>query len=233
MFFISSILLSGCWTDDVKCCDNVGTEEIAEGLYVERYRTFCAGVFGELTECYLTDSVTFRQKIGSYDEHESFYAKLNRGTVETYNFEFSLFSDTIERKSISRNQLLQIHHTAQNCLHTIPLFGTNSIKCDNDYYPASSYRTDDGNYFSQIQFKCGNNYSNAVYYTDSLNFSIFIGIYQPGSFENIFKVEQKNKDSIEFYNITDKQKTDTVKSVSFSMKELQNGKLIDVCGQKK
>lgn len=68
---ISSILFSGCLTGDTKCCDNVGTKEISKGLYLERYRTFCAGVFGELTECYLTDSATFRQKIGSYDEHES------------------------------------------------------------------------------------------------------------------------------------------------------------------
>lgn len=233
LFFISSIVFSSCLTGDTKCCDYVGTKEIAKGLYIERYRTFCAGVFGELTECYLTDSTTFRQKIGSYDEHESFYAKLIGDTVEAFNFESSLQRDTIERKSITKDQLLQFHHTDKNCIHTTPLFGTNSIKCDNDYYPASSYKTDDGNYISQVQFKCGNDYSNAVFYTDSLKFSIFIGIYQPGSFKNNYSVEQKNRDNFIFYNITDKQKTDTVKFVTFSLTELRKGKLIDVCGQKK
>lgn len=232
-FFISSILFSGCLTGDTKCCDNVGTKEIAKGLYLERYRTFCAGVFGELIECYLTDSSTFRQKIGSYDEHESFYAKLNGETIEAYNFESSLISDTIERKSITRVELLQFHHTDKNCLKTTPLFGTNSIKCDNDYYPASGYKTDNGNYISEVQFRCGNEYLNAVFYTDSLKFSVFVGVYRPGSFENNYSVKQNGKDNFVFYNITNRQKTDTVKFATFPLTELKKGKLIEVCGQKK
>jgi len=233
MFFISSILLSGCLIGDTKCCDNVGTKEIPKGIYMERYRTFCAGVFGELTECYLTDSTTFRQRIGSYDEHESFYAELNGDTVEAYNFESSLLNDTIERKSITKEQLSQFHHTDKNCVKTTPLFGKNSIKCDNDYFSASSYKTDDGNYISQVQFKCGNDYSNAVFYTDSLNFFVFIGVYQPGSFENNYSVEQRNKDNFVFYNIKQSQKTDTVKFATFSLTELRREKLIEVCERKK
>ena len=233
IFFISSILFSSCLTGDTKCCDKVGTKEIAKGLYLERYRTFCAGVFGELTECYLTDSATFRQKIGSYDEHESFYATLNGETLEAYNFESSPLSDTVERKSITKDELFQFHHTDKNRLTTAPLFGINSIKCDNDFYPASAYKTDDGNYISQTQFKCGNDYLNAVFYTDSLKFSVFIGVYQPGSFENNYSVKQKDKDNFIFYNITNRQKTDTVKFATFTLTELKKGKLIEVCGQKK
>jgi len=233
IIFISSILFSGCLTVDTKCCDNVGTKEIAKGLYLERYRTFCAGVFGELTECYLTDSATFRQKIGSHDEQESFYATLNGEIVEAYNFESSFLSDTVERKSITKDELFQFHHADKNCLTTTPLFGINSIKCDSDFYPASAYKTDDGNYISQTQFKCGNDYLNAVFYTDSLQFSIFVGVYQPGSFENNYSVKQKDKDNFIFYNITNIQKTDTVKFATFPPTELKKGKFIEVCGQKK
>ncbi len=233
LFIVSSLLLSGCLSSDTKCCDNIGTNEIAKGLYLERYRTFCAGVFGELTECYLTDSITFRQKIGSYDEHEKFDAKLKGETVEVYNFKSSLLSDTIEQKTIIKSQLFQFHHTDKNCKKTMPLFGTNSIKCDADYYPAGSYKTDDGNYISEVQFKCGNDYSNAVFYTDSINFCVFIGIYKPGSFANNYSVKLKNNSDFIFYNITEIPKTDTVKFATFSLNELRKGKLIEVCGLKK
>jgi hypothetical protein len=233
ILFITSILFSGCLTGNTKCCDNVGTKEIAKALYLERYRTYCAGVFGELTECFLTDSTTFRQKIGSYDEHERFCVTLNGETVDAYNFESSLLSDTVESKSITKDELFQFHHTDKNCLTTTPLLGINSITCDSDFYPASVYKTDDGNYVTETQFKCGNNYLNAVFYTDSLQFSVFVGVYQPGSFENNYSVKRKDKDSFIFYNITNRQKTDTVKFVTFTLTELKKGKLIEVCGQKK
>src|ERR1051326_3613743 len=130
--------LSSCLVGDTKCCDHVSTDTISKGLYIERYRTFCAGVFGELTECYITDSTTFRQNIGSYDEHEFFRVKLNGDRIEAYNLQSGLISDTIEKKTITKADLLKYHHTDKACLSTLPIFGKNTIKCDNDFYPASS-----------------------------------------------------------------------------------------------
>jgi hypothetical protein len=223
-----SFIFSGCLTMDTKCCDHVSTDSISKGLYVERYRTFCAGVFGETTDCYITDSATFRQRIGFYDEHEIFHTKLDGGKIEAYNFKSSLISDTIEKKTISKEELWKYRHTDTNCLSTSPVFGKNTIKCDSDFYPASSYKTDDGYFMTQVQYKCGNDYSNAVFFTDSSNFCIFIGVYIPGSFENNYSV-RRNNNSFDFYNITEKRKIDTVKVQTYMLSDLKKGKLIKVC----
>jgi hypothetical protein len=216
---------------DTKCCDHLDTYAISRGLYVERYRTFCAGVFGELTDCYLTDSTSFRQRIGSYDEHERFSAKLNRNNVEAYNFELALIPDTIDKKSISKEQLWQFHHSDTSLLTTSPLFGRNTIECDDNFYPASSYKTDDGYFMKQVQYKCGNEFLNAVFYTDTQNFCVFIGVYNPGSFENNYSVKRNSAGDFDFYNITERQRVDTVKTEVYRLSELKKGKLISVCKQ--
>jgi hypothetical protein len=177
----------------------------------------------------LTDSTTFRQKIGSYDEHESFVAKLNGEKIEAYNFKSSLIADTIQKRTITKADLWKSHHNDTTCLKTTPIFGTNTIKCDNDFYPASSYKNDEGYYMSQVQYKCGNDYSNAVFYTDSLNFCVFIGVYIPGSFENNYSAKRNTNDSYDFYNVTDIRKVDTVKVETYSLTDLKKGKLIKVC----
>ena len=98
IFLAVVFYFSSCLVGDTKCCEHVGASSISNRLYLERYRTFCAGVFGEITECYLTDSTSFRRKIGSYDEHESFFATLNGNKVEAYNFQSSLIADTTEKE---------------------------------------------------------------------------------------------------------------------------------------
>jgi hypothetical protein len=221
----SSCLLVG----DTKCCEKIETTEISKGIYLERYRIFCAGVFGELAECYLTDTLTFRTKVGSYDEHESFQVIQNGETIEAFNFQSSLLKDTIERKTISQKELFQIHHSDKNCLTTKPLFGINSLKCDTDYYPASSYKTEQGIYHTEIQFKCGNDYKNVIFYTDSLKFCIFVGLYEPGSFENNYSCSKIGSDNFEFYRVNYINKVDTVKRQTFVLSDLKKTKLFKVC----
>ncbi|MFL5742999.1 MAG: hypothetical protein ACJ75B_22460 [Flavisolibacter sp.] len=220
--------LSSCLVGDTKCCDHVSTDTISKGLYIERYRTFCAGVFGDLTECYITDSTTFRQNIGSYDEHEFFRVTLNGDKIEAYNLLSDLTSDTIDKKTITKTDLLKYQHTEKNLLSTSPVFGKNTIKCDDDFYPASSYKTDDGYDMKQVQYKCGSDYLNAVFYTDHSKFSVFIGVYIPGSFENNYSVRQHGS-NFDFYNVTERRKTDTVKVQTYLLSDLKKGKLINVC----
>jgi hypothetical protein len=220
--------LSSCLVGDTKCCDHVSTDTVSKGLYIERYRTFCAGVFGDLTECYITDSNTFRQNIGSYDEHEFFRVKLNGDRIETYNLLSDLIPDTIEKKAITKTDLLAYHHTEKDLLSTSPVFGKNTIQCDDDFYPASSYTTEDGYDMKEVQYKCGNDYSNAVFYTDHSQFSVFIGVYIPGSFENNYSVRRSGS-NFDFYNVTQRRKTDTVKVQTYLLADLKKGKLINVC----
>lgn len=224
------VCFSSCLSLETECCDFVGSSPVSKGLYLEKYRTFCAGVFGELTECYLTDSIGFRQKIGVYDEHENFYVNVNGNLIEAYSLQSSSVADTIERRTISRAELLQYHHTDINCLSTTPVFGKNTIKCNDNFYPASSYKTDEGYYFQQVQYKCGKkNYSNAVFYTDSLSFCLFIGVYVPGSFSNNYRVKANSNNTFDFYNIEYKHRVDTVKLQTYSLADFKVGKLIQVC----
>ena len=226
---IIAFTLTGCLRMDTKCCDFVNSYSVSDGLYIEKYRTYCAGVFGELVDCYLTDSTSFRQLIGTYDEHEHFRIKVDKENLITYNLESGLISDTVERKTVSKGELLLYNHNDTNLLSTKPLFGINTIRCDNDFYPASSYRTEDGYYLSEVQYKCGSEYSNAVFYTDSLKFSVFIGVYCPGDFINNYSVKANNDNAFEFFNVQYLRKVDTVYSKTYNLKDLKKGGFATVC----
>jgi len=210
-------------------CEFIGSSPISNSLFIERYKTFDAGVWGENIDCYITDSTTFRQKIGSFDEHESFFAKQYGNNIDAYNVESSYFPDTVETKIISKAQLYSNHYSGSSCLNSIPLFGINTIKCDSNYYDASAYKNDDGYYISQIQYKCGNDYLNAVYFTDSLKFRVFVGVYNPGSFSNNFSVKSDPDSIFHFYNIEKKPKIDTIKHVTYFLSDLKKGSLIKAC----
>ena len=229
VLIVIGLSISSCLLIDTSCCNYVGSYSLSNGLYVEKYRTFCAGVYGELIDCYITDSINFRTKIGSYDEHEGFYVNQQGDKIVTYNFQSFSTPDTIDRKNITRTELWKQHHSDKNCLNINPIFGKNTIKCSNDFYPASSYKTEDCYYMTEVQFKCGNDYSNAVFYTDSLHFCVFIGIYIPGSPSNMYSVKMNNDSTFDFYNIEYKNKVDTVKSKTFLLTELYKRKLTTVC----
>jgi len=210
-------------------CEFLGSSSISNSLFVERYKTFDAGVWGENIDCYITDSSTFRKKIGSYDEHEFFFAKQDGNNIEAYNVESSYIPDTVETKAISKTELYANHYSDSGCLNKIPMFGKNTIRCDSNYYDASAYKNDDGYYISQIQYKCGNDYLNAVYFTDSLKFRVFIGVYSPGSFSNNYSVKLGADSIFHFYNVEEKPKVDTIKRVTYLLSDLKKGSLIKVC----
>lgn len=228
LILIGFFFITGCLLGDTQCCDLVRSNPISKGLYIERYRTFCAGVFGERIDCYITDSVSFRQLIGAYDEHGTLTAEQNSNKLEVYNLESIILADTLEKKTISKAALLTKHHNDSSCLANIPIFGKNTIKCNN-YYPAGSYKTEDNYYLTQIQYKCENDFLNAVYYTDSLTFRILIGIYSPGSLSNNYKVKQNSNKDFDFFNVEYKHKTDTVKRKTYLLSELRKGNLTKVC----
>lgn len=230
LFILTGLFFSSCLLTDTKSCDFVNSYSISKGLYIEKYKTFNAGVYGEVTTCYLTDSVNFRQIIGSYDEHERFHVVQNGDKIVAYNFQPADDSDTTERKILSKTELLTYHHNTKDFLSVVPIFGKNTIKCDTNFYPASSWKTDDGHYWSQIQYKCGvDDFENAVFYTDSSTFSIFVGVYIPGSMSNNYSVKVNKNNTFEFFNVESKSKNDTVKSVTYLLTDLRKGKLNKVC----
>ncbi|MEO6454793.1 MAG: hypothetical protein ABIN97_12005 [Ginsengibacter sp.] len=210
-------------------CKFLGSSPISNSLFLERYKTFDAGVWGENIDCYITDSISFRKKIGSYDEHEFLFAKQEGNSIEAYNVASSYIPDTLETKRISKSELYTNHYSDSSCLNAVPVFGKNTIRCDSDYYDASSYKIDGGYYMSQVQYKCGNDYLNAVYYTDSSKFRFFIGVYSPGSFSNNYSIKLNADNTFDFYNVEEKPKVDTVKHVTYLLSDLKKGSLINVC----
>jgi hypothetical protein len=229
-FLIATILyFSSCMLGVSNSCNFIRSYSISKGLYIEECKTLNMGVWGEVFDCYLTDSINFRQKIGTHDEHENFDAKLNADKIEVYNLQPILTNDTIETRTITKADLWKYHNTSTNCLKTLPIFGKNTIQCDDNFYPTSSTTNDDGNFMTEIQYKCGANDLNAVFYTDSLNFCVFLGIHIPGKFECNYKVKKNNNDSFTFYNIIDKWKVASVKTKTFLLTDLKKGKLNKVC----
>lgn len=229
ILFINSIL-SGCMLSDTNCCDKISSTKISDGIYLEKYRTFCAGVFGELTDCYLTDSLTFRTKIGAYDEHERLIVKFHKNKCYIYNTTATIATDTIETVILSRGQLLNIHHSDNNILVTKSIFEGNKITCNTDYHSGfGDYSIDDNLFITKTQFKCGNSYLNAIYFTDSLTFRVLIGVHEPGSEENNYSVEKLTSDSFAFYNITENNHIDTISTKVLTMKQLKESHLTNVC----
>jgi len=145
-----------------------------------------------------------------------------------YNFISGEIADTVDVRTISAANIPNYHNSTASCLATTPLFGKNTIKCDINYYQASSYKTDEGIFRTEIQYHCGNEYSNAVFYTDSSTFCIFTGVYIPGSNNNIFRM-QRNHDGFTFYNVTERNKLDTINVQTYLLPQLKKGKLIPVC----
>ncbi len=227
ILFFLTLFCTSCFYS--KECKFLWSSKISDSLFLESYKTIDAGVFGEHVDCYITDSATFRQKIGFRDEHEFFFAKKNGNNIEAYNTRSSYIFDTVETKTLSKADLYTNHYSDSSCLNKIPVFGKNTIRCDSDYYDASAYKNDDGYYISEIQYKCGNEYLNAVYYTDSLKFRVFIGVYSPGSLSNNYSAKFGDDSIFHFYNVEDKLKVDTVKHVTYLLSDLKKGGLVKVC----
>ena len=213
-----AILLSqtSCLVGDTDCCTYVGTDSINKGLYVERYKTFCAGVFGERIDHYLTDSSNFRTNVGWNDEHNFLLVSRDNDIIRVYKCESVLLEDTLCHKVLSKKDLLKYKDSGAATKNSIPLFGKNPLDCNESYY-FSSFKIENEFYFTSDQYKCGNTFINANYLTDSLNFRLLIGFYDFSGSD--YKVNVKN-DSIDFYEVQSKTRRDTFEVKSLKYTEL-------------
>lgn len=49
----------------------INSQKIGDNLFVETYQTYHGGVYdGDAYDIYLTDSLSFRKKLGNYDDHD-------------------------------------------------------------------------------------------------------------------------------------------------------------------
>lgn len=67
LFICFMFFLNSCGPKEYR-----NTQIIYKGLFEETYLAFNAGVYGESSIVYITDSINFRKKIGFCDEKEGF-----------------------------------------------------------------------------------------------------------------------------------------------------------------
>lgn len=221
-------LLTGCFFDS-DCCEYRNSHEVAPGLYVERYTTFCAGVFGEANTSYLTDSTTFRQKVGWDDEHNFLQTHIDGDTFNTYTIESHDSEYIAARKFFTPAQLAAYHHTPATVLGIQPLFGTNPIACDTDFYDFSSYEPFKGHYLKDVQYKCGSQYLNAMFFTDSSKFCILLNVEYVGERGNLYRVQNKGDTLFEFQEVASISWPDTIRAGTFRISELRKKGFAKVC----
>ncbi|MDT3740393.1 MAG: hypothetical protein RO257_12930 [Candidatus Kapabacteria bacterium] len=205
----------------------MSTQKIADKLYVERYMTFCAGVWGEEVTSYLTDSTNFRIKIGHNDEHGNIEVIKKDNIIIASLLESRFETDTLNQKTMLIADLIKNRQYDSCYIKTKPIFGDNIIKCENCIH-SNSYEFDDNYYISDDLYKCNNINLNAVYLTDSRNFRILIGIYEVGKGPN-YNAVLKDKYNIIVYETKSKIVYDTMRVNKFNLKEIPQIKLGKVC----
>lgn len=226
LLFLVAISYSGCLTMDTACCIPLSKDAIGNNLYVEKYLTFCGGVYGERIDHFLTDSTHFRSNIGWNDEHNVLSVSISNNIVYVYKIESFAVYDTLEHASLSKAALLMFKDTGSATKTSQPLFGINPLACNNGYY-ASSYKLEDNYFITSDQFKCGNTFINADYLTDSMHFRLLIGFYDVGSGPE-YSV-QVHKDSVDFYKKQSRSKSDTLETNTFKLSELLHAGFSNAC----
>ncbi len=226
---VGVFFLQGCSFATSDCCNYEGTHTVSDSLYVGRYTAFCAGVFGERTDYYLTDSSRFRKKIGWSDEHSGLSVIKNGAVVDVYRIESNVIVDTISSKTIALSDILSSHHFDSSGVNATPVFGKN-IKLCNSWQNLYCYKNDDGFYIAEDQFHCGNDYVNALYFTDSVHFRILLGFQKPG--EARFDACKNSKGEIVFIEFNRRNEDDTIEHKVFKMCDLIVGGMEKTCKDK-
>lgn len=224
---VVSIFLNNLLNLSVTCCKYKGTQHLDSGLYIERYYTFCAGVFGEVITCYLTDSSSFRTKIGNYDEHGFLSIEKKSDYIMTYNIENRIETDTLKRIRLTKSELIQ-KSTKDKSTDTLkPVFGSSRKLCGN-YHHYNDYAINDKFYISVNQYHCNDEWLNAVYFTDSRSFKILIGLEVPGEQISYYCTPINNYE-FDFCETYTRTESDTIKTRKFILNTLKNSKFERVC----
>jgi len=82
LFFMSFLFFSCFLKNNQKRMELTRVVEIKKGIYFEVYCTYKGGVYaGDTHTCYLTDSISYRIKVGYYYDQEKIYAILKNDSI--------------------------------------------------------------------------------------------------------------------------------------------------------
>lgn len=212
------ILTSECLNVKTDCCEHLKTTVISDSLYLEKYRTFCGGVFGEIIKTYLTDSSNYRVLVGSNDEHQKLRITYEYGILESIRLESKIIVDTLDRKILSKKDLIESKRYDKANERNKPIFGVNDLICFNSK-PFTSYKISDDIFIAKDQYNCDTSYVNAIYLTDSVNFKILIGLSYP-SWKPNFIARLVDEDIITVYKTDSRIEYDTINEIKIKIDTL-------------
>jgi len=99
------------------------TVSICNDLHIEVFRTFSSGAFGsDLVDDYLTDSVNFRLRIGSYDEYYGsiyYQCEMDSITIEKREKSDTISMHTIEKKIYDLKKLKALQNISKKEIENI------------------------------------------------------------------------------------------------------------------
>ena len=216
-----------------KCCKLRRTEKIGTDLYIEHYLTMNGGVLGgEMVDCYLTDSSTFRQHITKYDEHIFPEFAINNNILKIFTICNYYKHDTLEHTLLSINDLVSISASKNNSVFPISESDQNKLLCDtliNSYIDKiSNVNSNVQPYYFQVEkYQRYNNWVDACYISDSLNFKLLVGIIDPQKM--VIKINRTDSTHFEFLEIKYQLIDDTVKTESYDICKLKNSGFVQPC----
>ncbi len=165
IILILIIVISTTNCTDTDCCVYLSTKKISEGIYLEKYRVYCGGVYGgDVVDSYLTDSVSFRAKVGNELDHNSFTVIEADGSYFGLLYEFHRKEVILNKTSFKLSNLSFSEFDSTNYSYQ-PLVGELLFNCNNH----SKFRNRDyGIHNSQYkvkttQFQCDDNGAKKYY----------------------------------------------------------------------
>lgn len=170
---IFSIFFPSC--RDYFCCDYLGTKQISEDVFIERYRTFCGGVWGgDVIDTYLTDKKTYRIKVGSEDDNNSFDVFYDNGLYYGVLYDYKYMQKTIRKDTFHLPMLSFSSIDTANFINLLPLVGDLLFDCNNHTSLEDDYNLNNSQYkVKKTQFQCDScgtvKYYNAYYLINSKN----------------------------------------------------------------
>ena len=197
-------------------------------MYLEAVTTLNFGVWGELTDYFLTDSTSFRSKIGSDDEHQFTNVEILKDSIFVVTYEREVLkTDTLDE--VKFDYFLKSKYPVKNgiSLNLNPVFGINKI-INEKAIDSCSYIQNNNTFLVKKKYKDSYPTIEAEYLTDKKTYNIFIGI--PNSSTNYYETILNDKSEvIKIMNLKDSVKIDTIKKDLFSLTKLKKGSLICIC----
>lgn len=202
------LFLFGCGSND--CCEHLYTETLSEKIYIEKYRTYCGGVYaGEAYTSYVTDSTTFRFKSWITSEHSFLNFDLDGETLKIQELERIHKNSIVNSERFNIISMTKHSNNAMNNPFDEPLIKTNLISNEIRRGHFSNWKIDENYSVQTYQSFCkptkdSSSFINSVYLAKDTNLIQLLVTYDMNKWakgldhynyninDSILTIEEKN-----------------------------------------